>query len=361
MGKTPSALLATLCVLPFVYFCTRTDGLIDLLHLWYVPLMATVAATIPASGAPVAGGILFLPVLQSYGVCPRDAVAFSSITQFFGCGIFAPLNWLAIDPNVFLQEALHVSLIPSVLGSFISLTWYKLHGCHGEHYVVAIFACFCGLLSIYVAHSLLCGRMPKPRTTDEKVVQIGRREACLWFLPCLSGGLLTGYIGISIEKVLYVLIMMSCDVPVRVATVTSITLVGWVSGFTFVLHALSPCDPLAPQYIGAVPYDLWLVALPGILLGSIIGPQLNALLGPNLILAAFAIALAYESIRNTLALMHRNAFAECVLTNAGSRCEPQHENMAIGHQVARFVPWLLSEEHAAYMRDLWSSSTDVRM
>ena len=67
--------------------------------------MATVAATIPASGAPVAGGILFLPVLQSYGVCPRDAVAFSSITQFFGCGIFAPLNWLAIDPNVFLQEA----------------------------------------------------------------------------------------------------------------------------------------------------------------------------------------------------------------------------------------------------------------
>jgi hypothetical protein len=117
----------------------------------------------------------------------------------------------------------------------------------------------------------------------------------------------------------------------------------------------------APQYIGAVPYDLWLVALPGILLGSIIGPQLNALVGPNRILATFAIALAYESIHNTLTLMHQNAFAECVLTNAESHCEPQHENMAIGHQVARFVPWLLSEEHAAYMRDLWSSSTDVRM
>ena len=76
-------------------------------------------------------------------------------------------------------------------------------------------------------------------------------------MPCLvAGGVLTGYIGISIEKVLFVLLTLSGEVPVLKATVTSITLVGWISGIAFLMHATSPCDPLAPWYIGAVPYRL---------------------------------------------------------------------------------------------------------
>ena len=118
----------------------------------------------------------------------------------------------------------------------------------------------------------------------------------LWlFVPCVAGGILTGYIGVAIEKVLFILFTMrlpservggppSCNPRTRAwlrvarvrahniyatlsclvaasslltlrslpcspaaITVTSITLVGWLSGLATVLHAISPCDPAAPQ------------------------------------------------------------------------------------------------------------------
>ena len=319
--------------------------------------MATFAASIPASGTPVAGGIIFLPVLQSFGVCPRDAVAFSAITQLFGCGVFAPLNWLIVDPDVFLVDALRISWLPSALGVILALSFYKVNGCHGEHYVIAIFAAFCGVLALYVAHGLAFGGISTSVAHRPKAFRLGQRQALLWFLPCVLGGLLTGYIGISIEKVLFVLLTMAGDVPVRHATVTSITLVGWVSGIAFIMHAFSPCDPSAPQYIGAVPYDLWLVAMPGILLGSIIGPEINRIIGPRRILTAFAIALAYESAHDALNLMHSNILAGCiVVSNTTEACVPQHEDMLLGHLFTQFMPWLISDEHAQYMRDMYHAA-----
>ena len=102
-------IFVVLCLLPFSIYEWQ-----ELITLWPIPTMAVVAASIPASGAPVAGGIVFLPVLHSFGVCPRDAVAFSAATQFFGVGIFAPLNWMAQDASVFL---------PGALCSFYPLPW----------------------------------------------------------------------------------------------------------------------------------------------------------------------------------------------------------------------------------------------
>ena len=74
-------------VVLFVFLLVLPVCLFDLDHLkrmWFAPLMGIIAASIPASGAPVAGGVVFLQLLNAVGVCPRDAVAFSAATQFFG-------------------------------------------------------------------------------------------------------------------------------------------------------------------------------------------------------------------------------------------------------------------------------------
>ena len=57
----------------------------------YTPFLAIVAAAIPASGAPIAGGIIFIPVLQLDSLTLRNAIAFSSATQMLGVGVFAPV------------------------------------------------------------------------------------------------------------------------------------------------------------------------------------------------------------------------------------------------------------------------------
>ena len=64
-------------------------------ELWYAPLMGAAAASLPSGGAPVAGGVVFFPLLRAAGVAPRSRVAFAACTQALGVGAFTPLNWLA--------------------------------------------------------------------------------------------------------------------------------------------------------------------------------------------------------------------------------------------------------------------------
>ena len=164
-----------------------------------------------------------------------------------------------------------------------------------------------------------------------------------WFVCCLLGGMLTGYIGVAIEKVMFILITLNPLVDIRSATVTSITVVGWVSALAFLMHAMSPCDPNAPQYIGAVPYHLWLLALPGILIGSVLGPTLNSAVGSRNIMLLFIAMLMLEILHNTLHLF------KDWNSSTMETCVPQHEDMHLGHTVVQFIPWLLSREHADYM------------
>ena len=115
--------------------------------------------------------------------------------------------------------------------------------------------------------------------------------------------MLTGYIGISAEKVLFVLLTLSDAAPTAMhATVTSITLVGWLSALSLVAHARAPTSPTDPDYIGAVPYGLCLLALPGVLAGSALGPAVHRRVGARGVLSAFAASLVYETLRDARAL-----------------------------------------------------------
>jgi uncharacterized membrane protein YfcA len=55
---------------------------------------------------PVAGGVVFLPILTMKHIGAHEAVAFSAATQMIGMGIFAPMAWMSRDPSVFMPSLL---------------------------------------------------------------------------------------------------------------------------------------------------------------------------------------------------------------------------------------------------------------
>ena len=264
---------------------------------WYVPLMAATAASIPSSGAPVAGGIVFVPVLRAHGMAPRDAVAFSALTQLVGCGVLTPLNWLAFDPDVLDHATLRASLPPASAGMLASLTVMRARGCHADHAISLAFSSFCGVLAVYCAW-LLCRA---PSASAPPAHPATRVPYPVFVLACVLGGLLTGYIGVAIEKVLFVLMTME-GACVRRATLTSITAVGWASALAVAAHALAPSDPADPGYIGALPVRVWIVALPGVMFGSILGPHVHRLLGSATILTLFAVYLAFDFVHGVVTM-----------------------------------------------------------
>jgi hypothetical protein len=194
---------------------------------------------------------------------------------------------------------------------------------------------------------LLVSRSLQPK---RKRFRNDRWTAWIWCVPCLvAGGVLTGYIGISIEKVLFVLLTLSGKVPSA-------------QGDRHIYHSrrldlqncLShACDlTVRPartvvHWRGPVP-----VGMPGILVGSIIGPHLNQLLGPRRLLMAFAAALLYESLRDGYNLVHKDLFGDCGHFGPSGEliCTPQHESMQLGHQMTLLLPWLFSEDHLFYMQ-----------
>jgi hypothetical protein len=119
----------------------------------------------------------------------------------------------------------------------------------------------------------------------------------IYAISCFLGGMLCGWIGIGLEKVTFFLLTYFHKVDVIAAGLSSITMTGWLSFFAFLLHAV--CTPedegfgphlscgLRNEFnpgghvFGKVPYELWLSALPGILIGSLIGPIVTAAVGPR--------------------------------------------------------------------------------
>ena len=101
----------------------------------------------------------------------------------------------------------------------------------------------------------------------------------------LIGGLLVGYIGVGIDAILFLILTSRFKMDVHQATVTSIITMGLTAMTPFVVHLFIIRD---------VPINLWLMALPGILIGARIGPWLNQTLGNRRILIGFATVLIIE-------------------------------------------------------------------
>mmetsp|Transcript_26089 Transcript_26089/g.45507 ORF Transcript_26089/g.45507 Transcript_26089/m.45507 type:complete len:360 (-) Transcript_26089:287-1366(-) len=262
--------------LPFLFYSWK-----DVVGVWYMPLLGLAAAPLPSGGAPIAGGIIFFPFLTEIGVGANQAVAFSAATQMIGCGILTPLNWIVEDKSVFIWNIIPITLVPGSLGCFCALFLLPL----SNEAVELFFAFFCLVLGFYVIHGLRNTLV----TNNEAVELTSKKVRALYVTVSFIGGLVTGWIGIGIEKALFVLLTSyPHKAEIRRACITSISVVGWISLASTLAHALGPGD---------LPYLLWLAGLPGVFLGSRLGPALNRTLGPRNIMLVFSALLFVDAAR----------------------------------------------------------------
>lgn len=327
-----------------------------LVDTWYVPIMGIIGCTIPSGGAPVAGGVVFLPILTMKHIDAHEAVAFAASTQMIGVGIFAPMGWMSRDPTVLMGSFLKPMFPFALAGLLFS---YLVTPLNKSDEVLLAFTLFVMCLAVYITRGLVHNKLDVSQSGDEDTqktpageesgpqtvencVQEEKKESdiekagapteatgllsrenkdevvapkqrgtkaerrSIVFTPklftiyavcCFLGGMLCGWIGIGVEKVTFFLLTYFHDVDVIAAGLSSITMTGWLSFFAFLLHAL--CTPedegSGPHFscalrdesnplghvFGKVPYELWLSVLPGILIGSLVGPAVNAAVGPR--------------------------------------------------------------------------------
>eukprot|EP00047_Mylnosiga_fluctuans_P019572 m.83953 g.83953 ORF g.83953 m.83953 type:complete len:331 (-) comp8180_c0_seq1:401-1393(-) len=265
-------LLATLA-LPFIVY--RNDiGAIE--EAWYTSLLGIIAASIPAAGAPIAGGVVFIPALQLAGLGVEAAAAFSTATQMLGVGLFAPLSWLIRDRSVF---------IPSVLVSGTMIGAATAAGMHfiadpGPAIVEIIFACFLLVLIVTTLWGLLRGTL----VSQNREFQWRPRQTATFVVLAVAGGAMTAYIAVGIDKLLFLQLTAMEHVNPTRAAVTCITVVGLVSavnaGFNFASDK--------------VPINYWICAIPGLLFGSMAGPVINRVCGSRAVLYAFVLLLVVD-------------------------------------------------------------------
>ena len=69
-----------------------------------------------------------------------------------------------------------------------------------------------------------------------------------------------------------------------------------------VLQVLSPRCPMEPGYVGALPVDLWLMTMPGVFVGSLLGPTVARVLGARNVIWLFCFCLVGDAVENSLRL-----------------------------------------------------------
>lgn len=266
-------------------------------EVWFAPFMTTVAVLLPASGVPIAGGIVFFPVLSLAGFHPDSAVAFAAATQAVGVGVFTPLTWYVQEPNVFLR----VAFPPAVLGSSIScaLAVYVWPS-QSEWVTVAVFTAFAAFCAVFVFHGLFCGELSSSR----KEVPRTRASFTWCFLAGVVGGFLVGYIGIGVEKTLFIVLSGVYQADPKRSGITSVTVVGLVSFFNAAYHFFVTRD---------VPIPAWLFGLQGLLVGSFLGPASHRILGRRFVLFLFGTLLLVD-VGNNCACLFDPTTCENIVT-----------------------------------------------
>ena len=125
----------------------------------WVLIMGLVAVMIPSGGAPVAGGVLFFPLLKTFaGFKPRQAVMFSASCQAIGIFVLTPINWLVRSPAVFSKPIILLQTLPATAVTVIAL--YLLPSNDTVKLTTEIvFAVFCMYLAWSVSMGIFKGNL----------------------------------------------------------------------------------------------------------------------------------------------------------------------------------------------------------
>lgn len=283
-------------------------------------LLGIIACCLPSGGAPVAGGIIFIPALTYLGLGPKECVAFCSYSIMIGCGIFTPANWGALDPGIIIKSTVWVVIPASLIGIYISMFLIPVKA-EEVHIVFTLFCVFLVATVIHgLFHTLVSQDEPVTILEYEEEIEYDRikesddvedsfssgkntstgvekKRRILWFsrgtlmnvlvyaIVGVIGGMLVGWIGIGVEKIYFLIATNYHKAEIKRSTVTAITIVGWLSVVAAALHTFVFHD---------VPFDWVICAYPGLLIGSIIGPNINAYLGSKNIMVIFCLFLLFN-------------------------------------------------------------------
>ena len=157
------SILAFILLLPAIIY-NREYVSTYLYETWYVPLMGIVAVTIPSGGAPVAGGVVFLPVLTMKKIEAHEAVAFAAATQMVGVGIFAPMGWMSRDPSVLMGSFLKPMFPFALAGLLFS---YLVTPLEKEDEVLLAFTIFIICLALYIIKGLVYKQLDVSQSDED--------------------------------------------------------------------------------------------------------------------------------------------------------------------------------------------------
>ena len=102
-----------------VLFCEYMDKS-SFFELLYLPAIGIFAACL-ANAVPIGGGIVYIPTLALLGSNLKMDVTFTICVMSIGNGLFGFLKWLQKNPNMFIFDSFFYTVIPSSIGSIISI------------------------------------------------------------------------------------------------------------------------------------------------------------------------------------------------------------------------------------------------
>lgn len=168
-----------------------------------------------------------------------------------------------------------------------------------------MFAGFCLCIAAYVSAGLVGGKLnTKPQqpqaaaaAAEARFKPLSWRDVAWYVSMTFVGGIIVGYISVGAGKVLFWLLTWRQKVQTGAASVTAITLMGLLSGVAAALHLLFPHHT---EQAGSIPMAPLLMAAPGLLFGSMVGPLISATVGPRNVMVFFVLLLVYDAAKNVV-------------------------------------------------------------
>mmetsp|Transcript_24434 Transcript_24434/g.51856 ORF Transcript_24434/g.51856 Transcript_24434/m.51856 type:complete len:395 (-) Transcript_24434:99-1283(-) len=282
-------------VLPLLW-CLLLVATLDhdsLVSYYPMPLLGVCSATL-ANAVPVGGGIVFVPILELFGVHIKLGTAFAVSTMTFGNGVFGFLNWMKKNPRVIAWEIMPAAILPAWIGATIG----TLRPLMPPEECRSLFAMFALAVSVLVLRGLMVGKQNIKAgqpfsityTNDDNSLAVARAsELHPWrtrfiasICSFLAGLILVAHIGIGNAVTSFLVSSFVWQLPAKQSVVTSIIIGGWTSLCPFLLHLYILQD---------VPIALWVMGLPGVYFGAMIAPLVHEWMGIANVLSIFVMFL----------------------------------------------------------------------
>eukprot|EP00746_Dinoflagellata_sp_MGD_P134185 gnl/MRDRNA2_/MRDRNA2_68005_c0_seq1.p1 gnl/MRDRNA2_/MRDRNA2_68005_c0~~gnl/MRDRNA2_/MRDRNA2_68005_c0_seq1.p1 ORF type:complete len:429 (+),score=54.42 gnl/MRDRNA2_/MRDRNA2_68005_c0_seq1:120-1406(+) len=236
------------------------------------------------AGVPISGGVVFVPMLVHYAnFPPSQAVALSQGVQVVGAAMLVPVTWLQREgPRVIHWKIVPLCLAVGLIGAATAIWIVQL----SERNVLLVFTIFNIGLAFFSIHGAEEGNM---LVQDDEVELISIKDYSVYSAISWIGGFITAQVGICIDKIVFwTMTGYSKGSPLR-STITGVSINGWVSIFVFCCMAFRG---------DLIPSTIILMMLPGVVLGTFIGPMAFRAFGSKPILWLFGILLIFECAKN---------------------------------------------------------------